>query len=305
METAQLIKQLRESTGYSLIDCKTALAQTNGSLEEAKKLLAKKYAAKYANIEEIEDVTERVIGIFRYKDNDFAYCEFSAKSDVVTRSQALMSLMETVFQVLPPNLTESESLHFCQNNTDFTEKLEDILQYYREPLKLLRVERKVLTEHEVLGTYLHSIYSKKDNLTVAKKAAMVVLNTSTPISIDAQKNIALLGDIIAMSIVGAGKNMVFYENEMNPQTIMDFKNEKIAEVKEMGKPEAVIEKIVAGQLQKFYEENTICHLPLISPERCTWLNVESEISIAESIEQSEKYFNTQISVSFYKTFNLN
>lgn len=114
-----LVKQLRETTGYSLSDCKSALTQTNGDILLAKQILDKKYASKYENWQTAEDFSEKVVGIFQYADNDFAYCQFEAKSDTVTRSEKLTSLMEIVFDILSSHAAASADLAFIQNDDRF------------------------------------------------------------------------------------------------------------------------------------------------------------------------------------------
>lgn len=168
------------------------------------------------------------------------------------------------------------------------------------------MERKVLTENEALGMYLHNVYSQSNKLKVARKAAVVIFNTSNALDSSKKQDLATLGNIIAMTIVGTAKNMVFYEHEISPQIIADFRNEQIAELQQSGKPEAVIEKIVVGQLKKFYEANAICHQLLISPQHCTWLppNPEGDMTVNDSIEKTAVYLGTNINVSYYKTFNL-
>ena len=156
-----------------------------------------------------------------------------------------------------------------------------------------------------MASYAHTDYHRstgKKPYTVSKSVAPIVLKYEGELSKDDVDKIRKLAYAISMTIIGSNKAKVFSADELDAKMIEDFRNKKIEEAKASGKPEAAIEKIVNGQLAKFYKENLIVHLPLISTTDLPWLkaNDEGEVFVEDAIKQTEKALNCKLSVSFYK-----
>ncbi len=303
-EVNSIIKALRQSTGFSLQDCKIALQQADYSIEKATDILRRKYASKYS-ANTIMPEGASVLGVFRYSDGSFGYCQFKTQSDVVARSTELQDLIQTVFQILPSDLEEQEALRLIQCSDRFKADLDEVLIYFREPIDLVAARRRRLAENEVFANYCHTVYHERDNksLQISKRAALVVLSTEILVSDEYRKHLTDLAISIAMTVVVSGRSdVVFSEDDVDPKVVEEFKNEKIEEARQSGKPEAAISKIVDGQLKKLYQEKVALYWNLLDASRCPWIE-DTDLSIKEAILQTEQYLNVSIRIPFYKVIN--
>jgi elongation factor Ts len=304
----KIIADFRNATGYSLSDCKSVLEKTNFDMNAAKDILSKKYAEKYKMLADSSDIEapEFVTKVF-YNDEDgsYGYCTIRTKSDVVTRSEKIRDLMIKAFEGLSENEEEGNGFNRVSSNEGFKSMYDDILGYYREPIKFEKLKKKHLTKGEVFANYPHTVYHKQEGkkaYTVSKSSAPLVLKYEGELNDEGIEQIRKLAYAISMTIIGSNKAKVFSKEELDPKMIEEFKNAKTEEAKKLGKPEAAIEKIVSGQLNKFYAENLIVHLPLISTANTPWLKVgdDGDVTVEDAIKQTEKLLNCKISVSFYK-----
>jgi len=200
---------------------------------------------------------------------------------------------------------EGNGFNRVSSNEGFKSMYDDILGYYREPIKFEKLKKKHLTKGEVFANYPHTVYHKQEGkkaYTVSKSSAPLVLKYEGELNDEGIEQIRKLAYAISMTIIGSNKAKVFSKEELDPKMIEEFKNAKTEEAKKLGKPEAAIEKIVSGQLNKFYAENLIVHLPLISTANTPWLKVgdDGDVTVEDAIKQTEKLLNCKISVSFYK-----
>lgn len=255
-------------------------------------------------MEDLKSVS--TLGIFRYSDSSFGYCQFKTQSDVVARSIQLQNLIKTIFQILPSDLEEQETLEFIQCNDRFKTDLDEALIYFREPVNLVTARRRILAKNEVCASYCYKVYYEEDNkdLQIGKQAAIVVLSSAEILADDLhRKHLTDLAKSIAMTVVGSGmKDVVFSEDDVDPKVVEEFKNKKTAEAQRSGKPEAAIKKIVDGQLTAFYQEKVALYWNLLDTTYCTWLK-DADLSIKEAIHQTEQYLNVSISIPFYKAIN--
>ncbi len=301
----RIFKEFRAQTGYSIGDCKKTLEDTGYDMNKARDILSKKYASKYSMGAEGGDMEtpEFVTKVFWNDEGEYGYLAFRAKSDVVTRSEKMRDLMSVAFNALAHDIDcEIESHKHVMGHETFKSAYDDLLTFYREPIKLEGIKKKKLSKGEVFASYAHNVYHKEDgkrSKRIAKTAMQLVLKYEGDLNDEGIEKIRKLAYAISMTTVGFKKAKVFHEHEIDKQLIENFKNEKTEELKKAGKPEAAIPKIVDGQLKKFLSENLIMHLPLIVNDSIDWLKGD-EITVEEAIAQTEKALGCKISVSFYK-----
>ena len=302
----EIFKNFRAQTGYSLIDCKKTLEETKYDMNKARNILSIKYAAKYSMGGDSGDMEmpEYVTQVFSNDNGDYGYLAFRAKSDVVTRSDKMHELMKKAFEALDEELEDDLKGFDClSKNEIFKNAYDELLTFYREPIKLEKINKKKLAKNEIFASYSHNVYAKEDGkktMRIAKISMPIVLKYEGDLDADGIETIRKLAYAISMTTVGFKKAKVFHESEIDQKVIDAFKNEKTEEAKKSGKPEAAIAKIVDGQLKKFLSENLIAHLPIMLIEGIDWLNCDEELTIEDAIKQTEKKLNCRIAVSFYK-----
>ncbi len=232
----QKIKQLREKTGAGMVDCKKALDESNGDIDKAIEILRKKGIAKAAKRGE-RDASEGIIKIKINKNHDEAYMlELNSETDFVAKNEKFQSyaddLMNIIIEKKPSSLEE-----------------------------LMAMPMGVATAQEVLDNLSGTIGEKmsvKNFVIISSLGASVSAYShmggriGAVVSFDKKIDSVLARDI-AMHIAAATPKYI------NPEDIpsKEIKREKdiyIEQLKKEGKPENIIEKILDGKINKYFEE---------------------------------------------------
>lgn len=310
------VKKLRETTGYSLADCKKALIDNNGDFSEAIKQLRAKYASKYENAQSTSEDSMNGRSFVSVSEcaSKVKFGFIKAKSDIVALSEQLFELMSSS---LNDFCVDSCSANSDEQNTEnakskdsFKKMLEDLLVYYREPLIVEKISGYRAGENEVIGKYFHNQFSKVSNettITSAQKAAIVSLKSSENLDDDSKRKLTDFADLVALAMIHNERANVLHKEELNQEEIESFKNKCINELQVSGKPMSAIEKIVDSQMKIFFEANTLISSPLmIAPEKYDWLEVPSyeEISIESAMQKVAQILNTNITIPYYRIFRV-
>ena len=159
--TAAQVKELRESTGAGMMDCKKALVDTNGDFDEAVKLLKEKGLAAVAKRAERATSEGRIF--IRQNGNKIAIAELVCETDFVANNAEFISSGEKILDEI-----------FAKGYTEVNKELSDILLDFatrtRENMSLSKIMVINLPENSTAGIYIHS-----DN----KSAAVTVIKGST------------------------------------------------------------------------------------------------------------------------------
>ena len=236
MFTAQDVKSLREKTGAGMMDCKKALQETNGDMEEAITWLREKgisKAAKKASRIAAEGLTKAV-----EKGNKAAIIEVNSETDFVAQNDEFRNFVESVAkQIVIKNPADVESLLDQESIDETGKKVSEVLidktAKIGEKLSIRRFTRYETTEG-LIEKYIHGD---------GKIAVLVNLKGGD----------SNLAKDICMQIAAARPE--YLNKEAVPQERLD-KEMEILKVQAMneGKPEAIAEKIVQGRVGKFYSE---------------------------------------------------
>ena len=236
MITAQLVKELRDRTGISMMDCKSALVEADGDIDKAIEVLRKKSVIK-AEKKSSRATNEGVIVIGQSSDGNFII-EVNTETDFAAK--------DADFQVFLSDLSA-----FCSDNNpkdlneleeSYKDQLLEIIQKIGENIKISHFE-KVSNEEGFVYSYLH---------TDKKLAALVKLDKDQP----------ELGRDIAMQ-VSANSPLAISAEDID-QDILDKEKEiAIATLEGENKPDDIKEKIVMGKLNKFKQENSLVEQPFI------------------------------------------
>tara|TARA_X000000368_G_scaffold324502_1_gene261581 strand:- start:321 stop:1109 length:789 start_codon:yes stop_codon:yes gene_type:complete len=236
MITAQLVKELRDRTGISMMDCKSALVEASGDIDKAIEVLRKKSIIK-AEKKSSRATNEGVIVLGKTNDGDFII-EVNTETDFAAKDADfklfLSDLSDFCSDKNPKDLNELEELYKNQ--------LLEIIQKIGENIKISYFE-KISSDGAFIYSYLHT-----DN----KLAALVKLDKDQP----------ELGRDIAMQVSANSPLAILAENI--DQNILDKEKEiAIATLEGENKPDDIKEKIVMGKLNKFKQENSLVEQPFI------------------------------------------
>ena len=256
--SADSVKQLRDRTGAGMMDCKAALLTTNGDIEKAIDVLRKKgvaQAAKRAGREAKEGLV-----IARVEGKKAALVEANCETDFVARTEdfknlALMALEETLSHGEKALASEKIVQKVTELSTKIGEKI------------LIRRVKLLTSDQGVLFVYIHS-----------NQKLGVVLEIL--VSDKSKKNPELteLGKNLAMQVAAANPTGVT-RKDIPPAIVEREKAIFKEEVK--GKPENIVEKIIQGKLDKFYQSSCLLEQPFIRDDK---LSVQSLIKrVADKI----------------------
>ncbi len=262
--TLDLLKDLRERTGAGILDCRAALKESDNDLEKALDFLRKKglaSAAKRAG----RDAKEGFVSA-QIRGSKAALVEVNCETDFVARTDDFKNLV---------NLALDEAFTNGEAAVSTSQKLSDrVAELSGKIGEKILVRRAALVESKGgLFTYVHSNQ---------KLGVIVEVATGKP---ESAKNPAVeeLGKTLAMQ-VAASNALCVRRQEVPGEKLEREKAIYREEVK--GKPDNILEKIVQGKLEKFYQTNCLLEQPYIKDDKqsVTQLIAEAAKKAGDTVE---------------------
>lgn len=241
--TASMVKELREKTGVGMMDCKKALVQTEGNLDDAIKYLREKGLAAAAKKADREATEGRIVT--NVAANKGVIVEINCETDFVAKNDQFTEFGQKVgAAVLSSDSTNVETLEVDGKALkDFTS--EYVLKL-GENLKVNKVE--VIKSQGTITDYVH-------------------MNGKIGVLVNFSGNIeAELGKDIAMHIAAIVPQ--YLKKEDVPEEIINNEKEIIKkQALNEGKPEKIIENIVNGRVSKFYKETCLLEQAFVKDDK--------------------------------------
>ncbi|MBS1015092.1 translation elongation factor Ts [Acetobacter persici] len=241
--TAALVKELRETTGAGMMDCKKALSESNGEIEGAIDWLRTKGLAAAAK-KSGRTAAEGLVAVAS-EDKKAAMVEVNAETDFVARNEAFQSFVEAVAQValkVGEDLEAIKAATLASGRT-VADELTHLIATIGENMSLRRA-RVLTVPSGVVATYVHGALRPG----VGKIGVLAAVEA--PSASDA---INQLGRQIGMH-VAATRPSALDVSSLDPAEVERERAVLIDQAKDSGKPEAIIEKMIEGRIRKFYEE---------------------------------------------------
>jgi len=245
--SAQMVKALRDSTGAGMMDCKAALTETAGDMEQAVDWLRAKGLSKAAK-KAGRVAAEGLIGVAS-KGNAAAVVEVNSETDFVARNESFQGLVRGVAAVALANggdRDKTAAATYPGKGHSVDDEIREQVATIGEHMALRR-SVGLSVPAGVVATYVHN--SVSDGL--GKLGVLVALESAG--------DAAALNDLgrkIAMHVAATNPIAVSAE-EIDPAVIEREKAVYSEQSRASGKPEAIIEKMVEGRMRKYYEEVTL------------------------------------------------
>ena len=244
--TAASVKELRERTGAGMMDCKKALAETNGEMEAAIDWLRAKglsAAAKKAG----RTAAEGLVGA-AVEGTRGALVEVNSETDFVAKNELFQNFVRNVAKLALEHGTDVEALGAAQYPRGGTvqEKLTDNIAKIGENQSLRRAAVLEVGEGAVVS-YVHNQVAPG----LGKIGVLVALESAAP-----AETLNELGKQIAQH-VAAAHPLALDAESLDPALVERERAVAIEKAKESGKPDNIIEKMVEGGLAKFRKENAL------------------------------------------------
>ena len=235
--SATLVKELREKTGVGMMDCKKALQETNGNIEEAIKSLREKGLSKAAKKSDRSAKEGRVVTYINQ--NKAVVLELNCETDFVANNENFISLGNSIAALISGSddgITADQLNEKTINGQQVSEVISDSVLKLGENIVIGQF--KQLSTDGSFADYVH---------TNGKIGVVVEFTGQVEQAIG--KDIAM--QVAAMNPGYVSSDQVPTQDLENETNIL--KQQALAE----GKPEQVVDKIVQGRMSKFYKENCL------------------------------------------------
>jgi len=281
--TAQMVKELRESTGAGMMDCKSALSETNGEMQAAQDWLRKKGLSKAAK-KSSRVAAEGLIGVL-VQGSKGSMVEVNSETDFVARNDLFQGLVKMIADVSMSVGTDVAKINAAKaGSITVAESIADTIAKIGENMTLRRAAALSVSKGAI-GAYVHSAVS--DGL--GKIGVLVALES--PGKAD---ELVALGRQLAMHVASANPQALD-QASLDPALIQREKDVLADKFRQQGKPENVIEKIVESGLKTFYKEVCLVEQPFIFDDKKT---------IAQALKEAEGKVGGAIKIAGYVRYGL-
>lgn len=283
--TAQMVKALRDSTGVGMMDCKKALAETNGDMEAAIDWLRTRGLAKAAK-KAGRIAAEGLVGI-AVEGTKGAIVEVNSETDFVARNEQFQTIVGNIAKLA---LEANGDVHVLSempypgSGRSVSGELTDAIAKIGENMNLRRAAALEVKDG-VIGSYVHN--SVKPGL--GRLGIIVALESTGDKAV-----LATLGKQLAMHI--ANTNPLSVSSEDIDQDVVARERAIFAEqAKESGKPAEIIEKMVEGRVRKYFEEVTLLAQVFV---------IDGESKVDDVVKKFEKDAGAPIKVTGFVRYAL-
>jgi len=265
--TAAEVNKLRKTTGAGMMDCKKALVEAEGDFDKAIEVLRKKgqkVAAKRADRDSSEGA---VIAKVNTAKTTGAVVSLNCETDFVAKNDSFVALANDIAELALSVSTKEELLALDYNGITVADKLTEQTGVIGEKIEVGAFEK---LEAPFVGAYIHA---------GNKIATIVSLSANVEGAEDAAKDVAMQAaamNPVALNEEGVSQDTINKEIEI-------AKDQLRAE----GKPEAMLENIAKGKLNRFFKDNTLVNQAFIKDNK-------------QSVADYVKSVNAELTVTGFK-----
>jgi len=283
--TAALVKELREISGAGMMDCKKALVETNGNLDDASDWVRKKglaAAAKKAGRVAAEGLVGAVAEGTRG-----ALVEVNCETDFVARNEQFQGYVAAVTK-LALGASDVEALKAQKlpgEGHTVAEKLTQLVATIGENMQLRRTA-KLSVSDGVVAAYVHTAIAPG----LGKIGVLVGLESSGD-----KAKLAALGKQIAMQVAAATPQALTID-AVDPAAVERERSIVAEQAKASGKPAEIIAKMVEGGLRKYYESVVLLEQ--------LWVIDDTKSRVKQVIEKAGKELGAPVKITGFVRFAL-
>jgi len=283
--TASMVKELRDKTGAGMMDCKTALSETDGNMEEAIDWLRAKGIAK-ADKKSGRTAAEGLVGSAS-EGTKAVVVEVNSETDFVARNEAFQGLVRDVASVA---LTTDGSVEavggaaYPGGAKSVNDTIKDTIGTIGENLTLRR-SAMLSVNDGVVASYIHNQVVEG----LGKLGVLVAIESTGD-----KAALAQFGRQVAMHIA-ATNPLALTAEEVDAATVEREKAIFSDSARQSGKPENIIEKMVEGRLRKFYEEVVLLKQNFV---------INPDLTVEKALAEAEGSFGAPAKITGFVRFAL-
>lgn len=283
--TASLVKELREKTGAGMMDCKKALVETGGNVEEAVDFLRKNGLAAAAK-KSGRVASEGLIGVAT-KDGAGSVVEINAETDFVARNDDFQAFVSAVADIMldhGDNFEAVTNAAFPGTERTVGEQLTHNIATIGENMSMRRGQ-SLNVDKGCVVSYVHNALSGG----LGKIGVLVALESKGD-----HAALEQLGRQIAMHVAAARPEALSVES-IAPEALERERSVLVDQAKASGKPDNIIEKMVEGRLRKYYEEVALMEQIFV---------IDNETKIAKVVENAAKEMGVPVALTGFVRYEL-
>ena len=282
--TAKDVAALRAKTGIGMMECKKALVEANGDVEEAIKILRKRGELKAEAKTASRIAADGIVDIMK-EGNVTAMIEVNSETDFVAKNASFQefvkNLLKTIIANKPADVDALMASTYVDGSATVDAKLKEMIFVIGEKLSI----RRFVVVEGLSSTYIHGMGSIGVIVTfdadaeVATKDEFDVFAKNIALQVGAYPTPYLNRESVPATVIEEEKNILMAQIANDPV------NSK--------RPAQIIEKMVLGRIGKFYDNNCLLEQAYVK---------EDSMKVSKYVEQSAKEFGGNITVTGYCRF---
>ncbi len=281
--TAAMVKELRESTGAGMMDCKAALVANNGDMQAAQDWLRTKGLSKAAK-KARRVAAEGLIGV-QVQGTRGVVVEVNSETDFVARNDLFQGLVKMIAGVALDVGADVQKIKAAKvGAVTVVDAIADTIAKIGENMNLRRAALLSVGQGAI-GSYVHN--SVVDGL--GKIGVLVALESSGK-----TEELVSLGRMVAMHVAASNPQAIDPAG-LDPAVVKREKDVLAEKFKQQGKPANVIEKIVESGLKTYYKEVCLLEQPYVHDDKK---------SVAQALKEAEGKVGGPIKVAGFVRFAL-
>jgi elongation factor Ts len=278
-----MVKDLRDKTGAGMMDCKTALSETDGDMEAAIDWLRKKGISKAAK-KAGRAAAEGLVGVAVGK-NAGALVEVNAETDFVARNEEFKSFVKSAADLALKEGGDLEKLLAAKHgSSNVRQTLTELVAKIGENMSVRRTVA-LSVNPGVVAAYVHNAASPE----LGKIGVLVALESTAD-----QTKLSALAKQLAMHVAAASPLAITPEH-LSKDVVERERNVQWELAKQSGKPDNVIEKMMEGRMRKFYEDTVLLSQTFV---------IDGETQVSKVLEKVAKELGAPITIESFVRFQV-
>ena len=280
--TAKDVADLRAKTGIGMMECKKALVEANGDVEEAIKILRQRGELK-AEAKAARIAADGIVDIMK-EGNVTAMIEVNSETDFVAKNASFQEFVKNILKTIiankPADIDALLASTYVDGSATVEAKLKEMIFVIGEKLSI----RRFVVMEGVTSTYIHGtgsigvVVSFDVDAAVAESDAFVAFAKNIALQVGAYPTPYLNRESVPASVIEEEKSILMAQIANDPA------NAK--------KPAQIIEKMVTGRIGKFYDNNCLLDMSYVK---------DDEIKVGKYVENTAKELGAAITVTgFYR-----
>jgi elongation factor Ts len=285
--TAGLVKELRDKTGAGMMDCKTALAESNGEMEAAIDWLRAKGLSKAAKKAD-RVAAEGLIGLASGAKAGAAV-EVNSETDFVARNAEFQKTVAEIAKLALKaggDVEKLAAMTYPKKQVSVSDHLKELVGTIGENMTLRRTAA-LKVKDGVVATYVHN--------PVAPGAGMGKIGVLVALESTGDKDkLNEFGRQVAMH-VAATNPLALKDEDVDPAVVERERAIFSEQAKESGKPEKVIKQMIEGRIKKFYQEVVLLKQAFV---------INPDLTVEQALKEAEKEAGAPINLKDFVRYAL-